>query len=228
MTESRTDPLVILIVDRDPIDGAAIAEHFSTASATSSPVRVVSSPTVDDVPPSLLATAPDAVLLAISDAEELASLRDLRRAITGPPVILLAPESADLEQRALRDGAQDVVTRPLPAPHVLTRIVIRACERHRRATAQDASMRSVSHDLRNALSTIQICAATLLEPGPTPVDRVRKLGALIQRSALWMQQILDDLADHARRETEEAASLRFALPVASSSEGTRLSGDTSG
>jgi signal transduction histidine kinase len=65
----------------------------------------------------------------------------------------------------------------------------------RAAAMQDRAVGVVSHDLRNLLSTIQICAAALLDPDPPPPDGGRSVAELIQRSATCMQQIVQDLFD---------------------------------
>jgi two-component system phosphate regulon sensor histidine kinase PhoR len=53
----------------------------------------------------------------------------------------------------------------------------------------------VSHDLRNPLNTIEICAEALLDPNPPSIRGVRDMGEIIQRAAAWMQQISQDLLD---------------------------------
>jgi signal transduction histidine kinase/FixJ family two-component response regulator len=63
--------------------------------------------------------------------------------------------------------------------------------------ARDRAVSVVSHDLRNPLTTIQICATALLDPTPPPPGGVRHMGELILRSAAWMHQIVDDLLDRA-------------------------------
>jgi signal transduction histidine kinase/DNA-binding NarL/FixJ family response regulator len=63
--------------------------------------------------------------------------------------------------------------------------------------ARDRAVSIVSHDLRNPLTTIQICANALMDPAPAPPSGVRHMGALIQRSAALMQEIAQDLLDHA-------------------------------
>jgi signal transduction histidine kinase len=67
----------------------------------------------------------------------------------------------------------------------------------RAVSARDRAVSIVSHDLRSPLSTIQICAKALLDPQPAPASGVRQMGELIQRSAEWMQQIVDELLDRA-------------------------------
>jgi signal transduction histidine kinase len=65
----------------------------------------------------------------------------------------------------------------------------------RAVEARDRAVSIVSHDLRNPLSTIQICANALLDPEPAPPSGIRHMAELIARSAEWMQHILRDLLD---------------------------------
>lgn len=67
----------------------------------------------------------------------------------------------------------------------------------RAAATRDRAIGIVSHDLRNPLNTIDICAAALLDDQPPPVSGVRQLAELIHRSTAWMQQIVQDLLDRA-------------------------------
>ena len=60
-------------------------------------------------------------------------------------------------------------------------------------TGRDKAMSIVSHDLRSPLSTIMICAAALLDTEPPSIDGVRHMGQLIQRSANWMNHLIEDL-----------------------------------
>ncbi len=67
----------------------------------------------------------------------------------------------------------------------------------RAAAARDRAVSIVSHDLGNPLSTIEICAAALLDPEPQPLSGVRSMAQIIQRSAAWMRHIVQDLLDRA-------------------------------
>src|SRR3979411_3525564 len=67
----------------------------------------------------------------------------------------------------------------------------------RAVTSRARALSIVSHDLRNPLTTIEICALALLDPAPAPPSGIHEMGALIQRSAGWMQQIVEDLLDRA-------------------------------
>jgi signal transduction histidine kinase len=80
--------------------------------------------------------------------------------------------------------------------------------------ARDRALGIVSHDLRNPLSTIQICARALLDPEPAPTTGIHHMGELIGRSAAWMQQIVDDLLDRASLDAGNLALHRRATTVA--------------
>ena len=66
-----------------------------------------------------------------------------------------------------------------------------------RAThVRDEVLGIVSHDLRNPLSAISMCASTLLElPRSDLADQAEELGQTIQSSAEWMQRMIQDLLD---------------------------------
>jgi signal transduction histidine kinase/FixJ family two-component response regulator len=83
----------------------------------------------------------------------------------------------------------------------------------RAVAARDRAVSIVSHDLRNPLSTIQICAKALLDPEPPPASGVRHMGELIHRSAEWMQQIVEELLDRASLDAGRLALHRTPTPV---------------
>jgi signal transduction histidine kinase/DNA-binding NarL/FixJ family response regulator len=91
------------------------------------------------------------------------------------------------------------------------RLLIQA---QRAVASRDRALSIVSHDLRNPLSTIQICARALLDPEPAPASGIHQMGALINRSAEWMQQIVEDLLDRASLDAGNLALHRRATPVA--------------
>ena len=66
---------------------------------------------------------------------------------------------------------------------------------------RDKAMSIVNHDLRSPLSTILICASALLDSEPPSVEGARHMGQLIQRSANWMNQLIQDLADRVSLDT---------------------------
>jgi signal transduction histidine kinase len=61
--------------------------------------------------------------------------------------------------------------------------------------ARDDVLGVVSHDLRNPLSAISMCASTLLDPEAPSPENVRYLADTILRSADWMNRIIRDLVD---------------------------------
>ncbi|MEA2723733.1 MAG: hypothetical protein QOH59_1504 [Gemmatimonadales bacterium] len=67
----------------------------------------------------------------------------------------------------------------------------------RAAAARDRAVSIVSHDLRNPVSTIQICATALLDSETPTLAGSRHMADIILRSTAWMQQIIQDLLDRA-------------------------------
>ena len=61
--------------------------------------------------------------------------------------------------------------------------------------ARDEVLGVVSHDLRNPLATISMCAGALLDPTPPPLEGVRAMGEAIRHSAEWAEGIIRDLFD---------------------------------
>jgi signal transduction histidine kinase len=92
----------------------------------------------------------------------------------------------------------------------------------RAVAARDRALSIVSHDLRNPLSTIEICALALLDPAPAPQSGIHEMGELIQRSAGWMQQIVEDLLDRASLDAGRLALHRRPTSVAELFDATRL------
>ena len=65
-----------------------------------------------------------------------------------------------------------------------------------RATRErDEVLAVVSHDLRNPISTIAMCASALQDPVAPGPDDVRAMAEIIQHSADWAQRIIRDLLD---------------------------------
>ena len=61
---------------------------------------------------------------------------------------------------------------------------------------RDEVLGIVSHDLRNPLSAISMCASSLSDlPDETAATRARELAETIQASAEWMQRMIQDLLD---------------------------------
>lgn len=61
---------------------------------------------------------------------------------------------------------------------------------------RDEVLGIVSHDLRNPLSAISMCASSLADlPGDATAERARELAETIQASSEWMQRMIQDLLD---------------------------------
>jgi PAS domain S-box-containing protein len=65
---------------------------------------------------------------------------------------------------------------------------------------RDEVLAVVSHDLRNPLSVIDMCAASLSDKLPADDDSARNLVATIESSTEWMNRLIEDLLDVARME----------------------------
>jgi PAS domain S-box-containing protein len=76
-----------------------------------------------------------------------------------------------------------------------------AAEEAARVTAEAATrlreevLAVVSHDLRNPLSVISMCATTLIEESSEPAADPRAMGEAIRESAEWMHRLIGDLLD---------------------------------
>ena len=92
----------------------------------------------------------------------------------------------------------------------------RLYETSRRASrARDEVLGVVSHDLRNPLSGISMCASVLLDPEPAPPESVRSMAEVIRESAQWMGRIIQDLLDVSRIEAGRLALERGPVSVPS-------------
>jgi PAS domain S-box-containing protein len=90
----------------------------------------------------------------------------------------------------------------------------RLYEQAQRATrARDDVLGIVSHDLRNPLSAISMCASALLE-SPADAASSSYLLETIQRSAHWMKVLIQDLLDVASIEAGRLSIERRALDLA--------------
>jgi signal transduction histidine kinase len=69
----------------------------------------------------------------------------------------------------------------------------RSAQRATRAREQVLGV--VSHDLRNPLSTISMCARALLDGEPVAAEERRSRAATIDESAEWMHRLIRDLLD---------------------------------
>lgn len=112
-------------------------------------------------------------------------------------------------------------------------------EAQRATRARDEILGIVSHDLRNPLSAISMCASALEEDMPDAGDSIRYLVNTITESAGWMNRLIQDLLDIASIETgrlsmerrsvdigELLAQLETLFTSAARSSGVRLLVDT--
>jgi PAS domain S-box-containing protein len=84
----------------------------------------------------------------------------------------------------------------------------------RASLARDEVLSVVSHDLRNPLSGISMCASVLLDPEPAPPESVRSMAEVIRESAQWMGRIIQDLLDVSRIESGRLPLERGPVSVA--------------
>jgi signal transduction histidine kinase len=87
-------------------------------------------------------------------------------------------------------------------------------EAERASAARDVVLALVSHDLRNPLSTIGMCATSLLDPAPISDDEMRSIADTINRSVDWTQRIIRDLLDVTSIEAGRLALERSPVLVA--------------
>ena len=94
----------------------------------------------------------------------------------------------DQDQRALSDKFAHVAATALQNAHLY--------DAARKANmARDETLAVVSHDLRNPLSAITMCARVLEEDPPGDEAARRELLANIRESAQWMNRLIEDLLD---------------------------------
>ncbi|HET7565882.1 MAG TPA: ATP-binding protein [Gemmatimonadaceae bacterium] len=84
----------------------------------------------------------------------------------------------------------------------------------RATSARDEILGVVSHDLRNPLSAILMCASALKESLPSSDESIRYLLDTVEQSAEWMNRLIQDLLDIASIETGHLAIERKPEPVA--------------
>ena len=105
-------------------------------------------------------------------------------------------------------------------------------ETAQRATrARDEVLGVVSHDLRNPVSAVAMCAKVLLESPPESEADRRELLVAIDEATTWMQRMIQDLLDVAsieagrlsveRREEEAAPIVTTAMTMVEASAGQR-------
>jgi signal transduction histidine kinase len=223
--DPRADPLVALLVESSPESGELTAARLDTY-ATSASLRVLRVSSASAACDTLRNKTIDVVLLDGSSEEAwtLGILQAVRRAGPSVPVVVLGEADEPTAFEVLRAGAQDFVRKPLPDGAIFARILRSACEREhylqamlsqsqRAIAARDLAVGIISHDLRNPISTIQICAEALLDAEPPPRNGVSDVARIIRRSVDWMQQLLEDLADREALDTGRLALNRETMGV---------------
>lgn len=203
-------PLNVLLVEDNPGDAELMAEMLDEAipDVASFVTRHVTR--LADACVELGRSPVDVVLLDLSlpDSHGLGSLETVRSVAPEVPVVVMTGLADDeVALRAVQAGAQDYLVKGRDGSGAVRRAVRYAVERQRlirtaqRATAaRDEMLAVVSHDLRNPIGTIGMCAQALLDPEPVPPDNAREMGAIIERSCDWMLRLISDLLDVTRME----------------------------
>jgi signal transduction histidine kinase len=198
---AEADCFVLLFSGGDAVAGVAEAEHVDRrrGGALRRRVRHLLDPPAGTSDPLLAALdgpePKDAVLRPLLDSLAMASGSAVRLHTGGPGrgVVVLGCGAARADGPLAAEFARSLADR-LSVALQRVRLLRRA---GRAVAARDRAFGIVSHDLRNPLGTIQVCAAALLDPEPQPAEEMRNMARIIQRSADWMQQIVRDLLDRA-------------------------------
>jgi signal transduction histidine kinase len=201
--------LRVLIVEDNPGDAELLLEMLrDAADGPAFACRCL--PRLADARAALGEAPADAVLLDLSlpDGHGLESLAAIRVAAPDVPVVVMTGLADDaMALRAVQEGAQDYLVKGRDVDGAVRRAVRYAVERqrlvraaHQAAAARDEVLAVVSHDLRNPLSTISMCAQALRDPTPASAEAARETAEIIQRSCDWMQRLISDLLDVTRVE----------------------------
>ena len=198
---AEADCFVLLVRGGDAGMGVAEAEHVDRrrGAVLRRRVRHLLPPAAETTDPLLAALdgyePPGGLLRPLLDSLAMASGIAVRvnSGGRGRGVLVLACGSARADEPLAAEFARSLADR-LGVALERARLLRRA---ERAVAARDRAVGIVSHDLGNPLSTIQVCAAALLDPEPQPAEEMRNLAGIIQRSADWMQQIVRDLLDRA-------------------------------
>ncbi len=217
-------PLHVLLVEDNPGDAELMAEMLQddVPDVASFTIRHVAR--LADARAELDRSPVDVVLLDLSlpDSHGLDSLQTLRAVAPELPVVVMTGLADDeVALRAVQAGAQDYLVKGRDAAGAVRRAVRYAVERQRliraaqhASAARDEMLGVVSHDLRNPIGTIGMCAQALLDPDPVPPENAREMGAIIERSCDWMLRLIGDLLDVTRMEAGVLALQLDPLPVA--------------
>ena len=235
MAHSHDHPVRILLVEDNPGDARLLRALLLEAAPPE--WRLVHVLRLADAEPHVGTGELDVVLLDLSlpDAHGLETVDRMRALAPGLPIVVLTgTDDESLAVQAVQAGAQDYLVKGHADGRLLVRAVRYALERHRlerdrlrllereraaRATAEAAArardevLGVVSHDLRNPLSTIGMCAEVLVERPPEDPGERRELLATVQQAVGWMQHIIRDLLDVTSIEAGRLAVQREAQPA---------------
>lgn len=131
-----------------------------------------------------------------------------------PIIFISALDDIDDKVKAFQSGGVDYITKPFQLEEVLARVQTHLMLQEQRRSIQDLSdfkdemLRIVSHDLKNPISIIQ-GYAELLESDLAD-ERLRDYVANIRRSSQKMLNLVMDLLDMARAESNIPLELRQA------------------
>lgn len=218
-------PLRVLLVEDNPGDAELMAEmlHEDMPDVASFVTRHVTR--LSDALAGLERSPVDVILLDLSlpDSRGLDSLEAVRAALPEMPVVVMTGLADDeVALKAVQAGAQDYLVKGRDGSGAVRRAVRYAVERQRlvraaqRATAaRDEMLAVVSHDLRNPIGTIGMCAQALMDPAPVPPESAREMGAIIEHSCDWMLRLISDLLDVTRMEAGVLTLQLESLTVAS-------------
>ncbi|MHB1223424.1 MAG: sensor histidine kinase [Gemmatimonadaceae bacterium] len=216
-------PLRALLIEDNPGDAELLADALSETAADGRAFSLRHVATLDDARVMLAGWATDVILLDLSlpDSHGLDSLEAVRIAAPDVPVVVMTGLADDgVALRAVQAGAQDYLVKGRDGAGAIRRAARHAVERQRLMRAAQEATRGrdevlaiVSHDLRNPLGTIGMCAHVLVDPEMSSPERSRSMGEIILRSCDWMQRLIGDLLDVASIETRTLALDVEALPA---------------
>ncbi|HEY0972822.1 MAG TPA: ATP-binding protein [Gemmatimonadales bacterium] len=203
--------LRVLVIEDSQRDAELLIETLSETAADGIEFSYRHVTKLADACETLAGWTSDVVLLDLSlpDSRGLDSLQALHAAASDVPVVVMTGLDDDaFALRAVQAGAQDYLVKGRDDGGAVRRAIRYAVERQRLVLAareaariRDEVLAIVSHDLRNPLSTISMCARVLLDPETESSARARELGGIIRSSSEWMERLISDLLDVARVET---------------------------
>jgi signal transduction histidine kinase len=197
MAASDTMGKRVLVVDDDAGSARALAEllHQDAGYATS----VCTSGA--EALRAIRERTPDAILLdvemqGVSGLELLRTIRGQASPLALPILMVTAHHSGPETAAALRDGANDYVTKPVDLEVLLARL---ATQLHlaELARLKDEVLRMASHDLKNPLTAVILNARLLLDTKVgTPVDaEMHESARAILRRAAHMNRLVNAFLD---------------------------------